>query len=733
MKIQTNSDNSVERSGLAANKAFTINFNAKMAKMLADGIYSDKIQSIIRELSCNAYDSHVEAGCADKPIEIHLPTHFEPWFHVKDFGVGMDHDQIMNVYTCYGESTKTNSNDFIGQLGLGSKSPISYVDAFDVNTVKNGMLRQYSMYKDEFGMPNVALLGESPTDEPNGVTVKMPVKSADYTKFKEKAVLALQWFPVKPKIVGVSNFEFKTIEYAYSGASWKIRKKAATYWNESGSVNKPVALMGLVGYPLDAESISDLTSAQRALLNLPLVINFNIGDLEIAASREALGYDTRTQTSIKNHLNSVLDELRTSFETEIKNAKTEWEARKIFGNIFGSGSFRSEFESAFKNIGLKWKNIDIKSNHVDIDTNKIYSGTYPNLSVASVRGYGSRKRPRSVSYHSEKYLIRCEDDAVIIYDDLDKGGSARVNYLIEKLVKTGKTSEIYYFSKDDCLVTLSQLKAMLGNPEITLTSSLEKRPSTATGAKVYWLRYNGNADANSKYAWDTVSDVDFEDGGYYVTLDRFDVLDADDKTTSRDLAESITWAKAAGVLKQNENIYVPRAHFKKKVKESDDWVNVWTAIANGLVTKLTPSATQKVADMLHYESAVSKIRDQNIWKTKWNLEHPSNSIFNTFIKEMNVLHDVANSPSAAKDKKLIEIARMFGKAIDLPKPSVDVIKLYGLVLEEYPMMKFVIADKYSHRYIHGQADIENITKYVNTIDSYKMMTLIKNNNVNIVP
>ena len=69
------------------NSAFTIAATGKAFKILSDGLYSDKIRAIIRELSCNARDSHVAAGNA-APWSIHLPNMDEPWFSVEDFGTG---------------------------------------------------------------------------------------------------------------------------------------------------------------------------------------------------------------------------------------------------------------------------------------------------------------------------------------------------------------------------------------------------------------------------------------------------------------------------------------------------------------------------------------------------------------------------------------------------------------------------------------------------------------------
>ena len=89
--------------------------------ILSDGLYSNKILAVIRELSTNAYDSHVDAGVADRAFEVHLPTRLEPYFHVRDYGTSMTHDQCMTLYTTYFRSTRNDSNDAVGCLGLGKK------------------------------------------------------------------------------------------------------------------------------------------------------------------------------------------------------------------------------------------------------------------------------------------------------------------------------------------------------------------------------------------------------------------------------------------------------------------------------------------------------------------------------------------------------------------------------------------------------------------------------------
>ena len=118
-------------------KAFGILANGKMFNILSSKIYTDKIAAPLRELACNAYDAHVAAGKKNVPFDVFIPTYDNPTFYIEDFGVGMDAQEIEELYSTYGASTKTDSNKFVGCLGLGSKSPFAYTDNFTVVSRKN--------------------------------------------------------------------------------------------------------------------------------------------------------------------------------------------------------------------------------------------------------------------------------------------------------------------------------------------------------------------------------------------------------------------------------------------------------------------------------------------------------------------------------------------------------------------------------------------------------------------
>ena len=162
-------------------KEYSFEMNAHMASLLSDKLYSNKVEAIIRELACNAQDSHVEAG-NPAPIDVHLPSALEPFFYIEDYGIGLSHDDVMTLYTTYGASTKRGTNAQVGQFGLGSKVFFAYTEQATITATHRGKRRTYSAFKDESGMPNITTMGAEermPVNTPNGVKVYVGVLPGD--------------------------------------------------------------------------------------------------------------------------------------------------------------------------------------------------------------------------------------------------------------------------------------------------------------------------------------------------------------------------------------------------------------------------------------------------------------------------------------------------------------------------------------------------------------------------
>src|SRR5688500_7096953 len=109
------------------------NATAELMDVLT-GLYSDEERALIREYSTNARDAHLHTGIV-RPSEVETPNSLSPTRIIRDFGEGLSKDDIIEVYSKYGASTKRDSNEYVGMLGLGCKSALTYTDQFSLVAV----------------------------------------------------------------------------------------------------------------------------------------------------------------------------------------------------------------------------------------------------------------------------------------------------------------------------------------------------------------------------------------------------------------------------------------------------------------------------------------------------------------------------------------------------------------------------------------------------------------------
>jgi len=304
---------------------FRIRNSAKAVNILSSGLYANKIRAIIRELSCNAVDSHVAAGKANTPFDVHLPNALEPHFSIRDYGTGLNHEQVTNIYTTYFESTKTNSNEFIGALGLGSKSPFSYTDNFTVTAIQGNKKGIYTAFINEQGVPSIALMMEEETTEPNGVEVRFSVNERyDFEKFRSEARSVYKWFKLQPVVSGADNFTVPEIDYE--------TKDIIPGVHSLSDARISYAVMGNISYPIEVPQADQSLGNLRSLLSCGLVIEFDIGELDFQASREGLSYIPQTIASIKTKLEKINVALAQVLSKEADVIKNNWEKALFLHN-----------------------------------------------------------------------------------------------------------------------------------------------------------------------------------------------------------------------------------------------------------------------------------------------------------------------------------------------------------------------------------------------------------------
>ena len=315
--------------------SFSIAMNGKAFRVLSDTMYQDKIGSIVREISCNALDSHIMAGTPDKPFTLHLPDAFEPWVSFRDYGVGLSPDSVQNVFCVYFQSTKDQSNDAVGAFGLGAKTPFSYTDQFNVTSIHGGKKYMYSAFINGEGIPEIQLMAETATDEPNGVEIKIGVEPKDFTAFINAAKTQLRYFPVKPEVTNYRNgetFHFDTD----SGKTLYKSDHVKIYDANTYGRAKMHIVQGPVGYPLDVAQISphlDAGSAAflRTMNDIGADLYFNIGEIGVTASREGVEYKGITIDSLKTRIRDAYNDVVKWIENEIQKLPTVYE-KALFVN-----------------------------------------------------------------------------------------------------------------------------------------------------------------------------------------------------------------------------------------------------------------------------------------------------------------------------------------------------------------------------------------------------------------
>ena len=320
MKI-AESDNEVERSDNITNESsFSIDLAGKAFQLLGNTVYKNKIGAVIRETSCNAFDSHIAAGTPLRPFDVHLPNIFEPWFSVRDYGIGLSDKDVRGLYTRYFSSTKSSSNEFIGAFGLGSKSPFAYTDSFSVVSTFDGIKRHYAIFTNEKGIPHITMLSEEETADSNGVEVQLQVLQADFDRFKSEAAIQLKHFHPRPNL-NANDLEWDDRAPIISGKGWRVFDTKVSH----GDV---ICIQGCVAYPLHTGSMS--IQLRREVLhmvqNMSIEVDFEIGDLSAALSREELSYTTETSKNIIKRLDVVYKDLQEYFDKMVNAVTgTPWE------------------------------------------------------------------------------------------------------------------------------------------------------------------------------------------------------------------------------------------------------------------------------------------------------------------------------------------------------------------------------------------------------------------------
>ena len=571
---------------------FRIRNSAKAFSILSSGLYANKIRAIIRELSCNAVDSHTAAGRAGVPFDVHLPNSLEPFFSIRDYGTGLSHEQVTNIYTTYFESTKTDSNAFIGALGLGSKSPFSYTDNFTVTAVKDGKKGIYTAFINEAGVPSIALMMEEATDEPSGVEVKFAVTERyDFNKFHDEARQVYTHFALRPVISGADNFQFRDVSYESKDIIPGVHQI-----KDSGRYS--IAVMGNIAYPIDVPNVDQALSTLRPLLGCGLEMHFAIGELDFQASREGLSYIPSTIEAIKRKLEALNAVLATKLAEEADAVTNLWD-RALFlavrkkNNLWTAAvdtyaranpiaTFDPAKYGGLTSFDVKVEELAAKHNiTVRCFTKSRHAQACHTIN--SKVAYGDKDANGNYKTWQE-WNFSVDADTHFVHNDLKTGATERAKFHYRHTKSDVYSRTVYVLEKADKTkdMDLVGFYAAIHNPpearRFLASSLLEKPRAKGLGKNVTILKLErrggrGYRRSDEDMVWRDAGKADSFDANetyYYVPLTGFQMISSKGYGDAKNFHADVT--SLPGLFKGE--IYGVRKGDIEEIKKRKNWVNL---------------------------------------------------------------------------------------------------------------------------------------------------------------
>lgn len=718
----------VHSRGVGEKIKYKVAQNAKIMKMLADSLYKDKVKAPVRELSTNALDGHVKAGCPDKPFDVYLPTKTNLEFRIRDYGCAMDREQLTEMYTTYGESDKSDSNDYNGCMGIGSKSPFAYANSFTTTSIYKGKKYVCINAKDTTGIPTLNFLADGvDTDEPDGIEISFAVKQEDCEKFAQAAASVYRYFPVTPNIKrGDCKIPDREYMFESEDGSWRI------YENSEDSV----AIMGYVAYPIERKFFSDQGSddedshrswykyddtPEAILLGMGIEMDFGIGEVEMDISREGLQYNDVSVNTIKAKLAEILTWLKAEMSKSYDDCDCLWDARIRHQDLSTGKMHRLEKltkvqKPSFDGTDLTTQ-IEVEANDPEWKGITLIRFRDNDAPDTNNRRWG-RKRARISRddyVHNIGVPTTVNLPALRFYEnDMDRGSYAAIQRQLEDadmgvveaylvkfeddtakslFIKTMGFKDASYLHKTSDVPRLARKKA--GKRENVFDFKISQASTDA---------YNYSSPRFAKDWW-TGAEVDFTDGGLFVEINSYKCRSADlGDINSSQLGRMLKLLESLGVT--IPSVYGVKTAVIKKYQKSDDWENVFVWLKRQLEEYLD---TSPIANHLANIQEINSFKNDGKYKpvTKHLLHNSPLYIFQQKLDELEKVKD-AHAAKCEKAHDLAEIIKfkLEGKAkYDLSGDEVEIKKRYEML---------TVLDQWD---VEREGNAEKCARYVSFVDS----------------
>lgn len=327
--MKPNNDTSLRTAGTLGGKrkAMTLDANSldRLIWMFTD-LYSDLEEVVIREYPINGLDSHRAAGTT-RPIEVSLPTFNDPTYVVKDYGTGLSEYEAMEHYGSYGWTSKLETNEQVGMMGLGCKSALTYTKQFALTAVQDGLATEVLVLRaidEETGreVPSIETVSVTPTNEPNGVTVYIPVDNV--ASFNRKAHRFFSYWKAGDVLVDGEEPEPPPGRWIDDDVLIQDDRSLVDF-NQAGTT----VVMGNIPYQISHDYALDGDIFPHA----HIVVWVPIGAVDPTPAREALSYTPRTLETLDAAREFLHDRVMREAQERMDACKTSVEAVKLLDKL----------------------------------------------------------------------------------------------------------------------------------------------------------------------------------------------------------------------------------------------------------------------------------------------------------------------------------------------------------------------------------------------------------------
>lgn len=657
---------------------------------LSSSLYTDKIAAVLREYSANGADANVEAGHPEQPIEVTLPNRLQQTLAIRDFGFGMTEGQIKKTFIMLGSSTKRDTRDQTGAFGIGSKAGFAYGDSFMVTSYTGGQKFIYNCYRDN-GMPRLALMASEPSNAPDGIEIKVPVRPADIAEFLQKAERVFRYFKVRPIIHG-GQIAFERGEQVFSGTGWRFL----------GNEEVSVVVSGNMGYEIDSSAMGNLTDKEEALLDLGVELDIELTADKIALNREGLQYTDETRKLIVSKLRVVAKEIGKIFHAQVAATTSLWEAHKLYHKLFEKRGGSSQ--QALRHVvagAITWKGQVISSGRMEIHNEEKAPGVI-SITNASRRTWGRGRGPGRHSVYPNAESVLASDATQIILNDLPskKYSPSRVRGFFANTPANDAFQDVVVFTyiDDKAQEKHWKLRQLAGAPFVYLSTIAPfVSPSKAAAGDYKNNKHSSRAfildencrDTGSKIprsTWWEKAEADLKKGtGVYVQIEKFIVMTDGKEIDPCSLLEQVKRLRAYGLI--HGPVYGFKPAYVDRLTDTSKWVRLDVAV-QAAMAKLCECKNflQAGADYVEARDFSSaQIPSPN----HTGPQFPEGSLMQKFLVTRKAMLE---GLSATNRGLLNYINSGDGQpwlgAPTLPKASVDLEKMEVQVLARYPMFAF---------------------------------------------